>query len=213
MIDCGASRLYWLASAAPAARKAAAAADNRKPLLIMRPPPVFSFALFYPRRRTSPAAQVAPDLAPQRVALLAVQIPPDLDLTAVRAQREPPAVAARHLRPAAVQLVATPPSRLADFDFHPVAGDRDALEIARAPVNVAERQPQNQHLQTRERQDQPRPEQRETRGDADRTCEDEGKDEQPAGGAERIVASGDPRKSGRTGQLAALQSCGHFLPA
>src|SRR5688572_16439202 len=167
----------------------------------------------YLRARTSPAAQVAPDLAPQRIALLVVQIPPDLDLAAVRAQREPPAVAAHQLRPAAVELVALPPPRLANLDLHPVAGDRDALEIPRAPVNVAERQPQNQHLQPGERQYQPGPEQREARGDADRDCEDEGKDEQPAGGAQRIVASGDPRKSGRTGQLAALQSCGHFLPA
>src|SRR5688500_17670702 len=118
--------------------------------------------------RTSPTAQVVPDLASQRVALLVVQLPADLAPAAMPPPREPPAAAAHQLRPAAVELVALPPSRVTDLDLHAVAGDRDALEISRAPVNVAERQPQNQHLQPGERQYQPGPEQREARGDADR---------------------------------------------
>src|SRR5262245_39301585 len=190
MIDWGSGRLYWLARAAPAASHAAAAAIGRNPFLIMLPSPGCDRSARSGGEMPSiRRVEAALEHARQVQALLVVHVTADFQFPAVRAQREPAAVLIRHyLRPVAIESAPEQGPPAGPLDLHRVAVDLDQLVVRRVALHVAKREKQHEHLEPGERQDQPRPESRKGGGNADRDDENQGESDQPAGGAERVIA-------------------------
>src|SRR5262245_2448670 len=212
MIDCGSGRLYWLARAAPAASQATAAAIDRNPFLIMLPSPGCDRSARGGGEISSTRRmEAALERARQVQALLVVHVTADFQFPPVRAQRDPAAVFVRHhLRPVAIERAPEQGSPVRPLDLHRVAVDLDQLVVRRVALHVAKRDEQHEHLEPGERQDQPRPESRKGDGDADRDDEDQCESDQPAGGAERVVAPDDPPESGLVRHVAAFGSCDHL---
>src|SRR5262249_6947075 len=111
--------------------------------------------------------------ARQRTALLFGQMPPELDLASMRAQRQRDAARSgavhNHLRPEAIELEAAGPAGFPSFEQHAVPFDRDGLEVSGVALDAAESDEQHEHLRPRERQHEPGT----VKGERHRYCEAE----------------------------------------